>query len=68
MEDDFHDSKQATALDGTQVRGYRAWKRHVTVVMAAYALLAVTAAKARAAYPAPVLPEHDESTHQMTAA
>jgi hypothetical protein len=27
--------------------------------MAAYALLVVTAAKARAAHPAPVLPEHD---------
>lgn len=60
VEDDFQDSKQATALDGTQVRGYRAWKRHVTLVMAAYALLAVTAARARAAHPAPVLPEHDE--------
>jgi hypothetical protein len=59
-EDDFQDSKQATALDGTQVRGYRAWKRHVTPVMAAYALLVVTAAKARAAHPAAVLPEHDE--------
>jgi hypothetical protein len=42
--DDFQDAKQATCLDGTQVRGYRAWKRHVTLVMAAYALPAVTAA------------------------
>jgi len=60
VEDDFQDSKQATALDGTQVRGYRAWKRHVTLVMAAYALLVVTAVVARAAHPAAVLPEHDE--------
>jgi hypothetical protein len=42
------------------VRGYRAWKRHVTLVMAAYALLAVAAAQARAAHPAPARPEHDE--------
>jgi len=60
VEDDFQDSKQVTALDGTQVRGYRAWKRHVTLAMAAYALLVVTAAVARAAHPVPVLPEHDE--------
>jgi SRSO17 transposase len=59
VEDDFQDSKQATCLDGTQVRAYRAWKRHVTLVMAAYALLAVTAAQARAAHPAPILPEND---------
>jgi SRSO17 transposase len=56
VEDDFQDSKQATCLDGTQVRGYTAWKRHVTLVMATYALLAVTAARAKAAHPAPVLP------------
>jgi SRSO17 transposase len=61
VEDDFQDSKQATALDGTQVRGYRAWKRHVTLVMAAYALLAVTAALAKKTHPAPILPsDHDE--------
>jgi SRSO17 transposase len=60
VEDDFQDAKQATAFDGTQMRGYRAWKRHVTLVMAAYALLAVTAAEARAVHPAPVLPEHDQ--------
>ena len=58
VEDDFPGSKQASCLDGTEVHGYRAWKRHV--MMAAYALLAVTAAKARAAHPAPVLPERDE--------
>ena len=60
VEDDFQGPKQATCLDGTQVRGYRAWKRHVTLVMASYALLAVTAAQARAAHPAPALPEHDD--------
>lgn len=36
MEEDFQDSKQATALDGTQVRGYRPRERHITLVMAAY--------------------------------
>lgn len=58
VEDDFQDSKQAVALDGTQVRTYRAWKRHATLVIAAYALLAVTAAQARASHPAQVVP-HD---------
>jgi SRSO17 transposase len=56
LEDDFQDSKQATCLDGTQVRGYTAWKRHVTLVMAAYALLTVTAVQAKAAHPAPSFP------------
>ena len=37
VEDDFQDSKQATSLDGTQVRGYRAWKRRATLAMAAIA-------------------------------
>lgn len=60
VEDDFQDSKQATCLDGTQVRGYRAWKRHVTLVMAAYALLAVTAAQAKAVHAAPVLPRGND--------
>jgi len=39
VEDDFQDSKQATCLDGTQVRGY--------------ALLTVAAAQAKADHPAP---------------
>jgi SRSO17 transposase len=56
VEDDFQDSKGSVGLDETQVRGYRAWKRHVTLAMAAYALLAVTAAAAKAAHPAPLLP------------
>jgi SRSO17 transposase len=60
VEDDFQDSKQAVALDGTQVRGYRAWKRHVTLAMAAYALLAVTTARAKSAHPAPVLPSDED--------
>ena len=60
VEDDFQDSKQAAALDGTQVRSYRAWKRHVTLAMAAYALLAVTTARAKAAHPAPVLPSDED--------
>ena len=57
MEDDFQDAKQTVNLDGTQVRGYRAWRRHATLAMAAYALLAVAAAVARLAHPAPVLPD-----------
>ena len=62
IEDDFQDSKQAVALDGTQVRTYRAWKRHATLALAAYALLAVTTAQAKAAHPIPVLPQDaDES-------
>ena len=61
VEDDLQNSKQASCLAGTQVRGgYAAWKRHVTLVMAAYALLAVTAAQVKAAHPAPVLPARDE--------
>jgi hypothetical protein len=43
-------------LDQTQVRLYRAWKRHVTLAMAALALLAVLTAIETAAHPAPVLP------------
>ena len=58
IEDDFQDAKQSVGLDETQVRGYRAWKRHTALALAAYALLAVTSALAKAAHPAPVLP-HD---------
>ena len=62
VEDDFQSSKQATDLDGTQVRNYQAWKRHVTLVMAAYALLAVTAALAKTTHPTPVLPDDQDQT------
>ena len=57
MEDDFQDSKSTTCLDHTQVRLYRAWKRHVTLAMAALAFLAVLAAIEKSAHPAPVLPD-----------
>jgi len=57
VEDDFQDSKSTVGLDQTQVRLYRAWKRHVTLAMAALAFLAVVAAIERAAHPGPVLPE-----------
>jgi SRSO17 transposase len=57
IEDDFQDAKQSIALDGTQVRGYRAWKRHATLALAAYALLAIASALAKATHPAPVLPD-----------
>ena len=58
VEDDFQDCKSTIGLDQTQVRLYRAWKRHVTLAMAALAFLAVLAAIEKAAHPAPVLP-HD---------
>jgi SRSO17 transposase len=57
VEDDFQDAKGTVGLDQTQVRTYRAWKRHVTLAAAAYALLTVTTAIARRAHPAPVLPD-----------
>jgi SRSO17 transposase len=57
VEDDFQDSKSTVCLDQTQVRLYRAWKRHVALAMAALAFLAVVAAIERSAHPAPVLPE-----------
>ena len=52
MEDDFQDSKGTACLDQTQVRTYWAWKRHVTLAMVAYAVLAITTALARRAHPA----------------
>ncbi|MFI7299985.1 hypothetical protein [Streptomyces sp. NPDC050121] len=52
VEDDFQDSKSTVSLDRTQVRRYRAWKRHVTMAMAALALLAVLAAIDRTSHPA----------------
>jgi SRSO17 transposase len=58
IEDDFQDAKSTVGLDQTQVRLYRAWKRHATLAMAALAFLAVLAAIEKAAHPAPVLP-HD---------
>ena len=57
IEEDFQDAKQAVGLDGTQVRGYRAWKRHTALALAAYTLLAVASALAKAAHPLPVLPD-----------
>jgi SRSO17 transposase len=62
VEDDFQDSKSTVGLDQTQVRLYRAWKRHVTLAMAALAFLAVLAALEKAAHPAPVLPHDPDQT------
>jgi SRSO17 transposase len=53
VEDCFAEAKNETGLDHYQVRLYRAWYRHVTLSMLAYAFLAVTAHAAR---PAPALP------------
>ncbi|MEV5944005.1 transposase [Streptomyces sp. NPDC051994] len=55
VEDDFQDSKSTVSLDQTQVRRYRAGKRHVT--MAALALLAVLAAMDKTGHRAPILPD-----------
>ena len=60
IEDDFQDAKGAIGLDHTQVRGYRAWKRHTTLALAAYALLAIASALAKAAHPQPVLPDEPD--------
>jgi SRSO17 transposase len=57
VEDDFQDSKSTVSLDQTQVRRYRAWKRHVTMAMAALALLAVLAAIDKTCHPVPILPD-----------
>jgi SRSO17 transposase len=62
VEDDFQDAKSTVGLDQTQVRLYRAWKRHVTLAMAALAFLAVLAAIEKAAHPAPVLPHDPDQT------
>lgn len=51
IEDDFQDAKQSVALHQTQVRGYRAWKRHTALALAAYALPAIASALAKAAHP-----------------
>ena len=54
VEDCFAEAKNETGLDHYQVRGYRAWYRHVTLSMLAHAFLAVTARARRAG---PGLPE-----------
>jgi SRSO17 transposase len=48
VEDCFAEAKNETGLDHYQVRGYRAWYRHVTLSMLAHAFLAVTARARRA--------------------
>ncbi|UNZ21295.1 hypothetical protein [Streptomyces sp. 891-h] len=53
--DDFQDSKSTVSLDQTQVRRYRAWKRRITMAMAALALLAVLAAIDKTSHPVPIL-------------
>jgi len=68
VEDDFQDSKTTAGLDQTQVRCYRAWKRHVTLAMVALAFLAVCAAIEHAAHPAPILPEQPDQLPPADAA
>jgi SRSO17 transposase len=60
VEDDFQDAKGTVGLDQTQVRGYRAWKRHATLAMAALAVLELAAAAQRATHPPAVLPHHGD--------
>jgi hypothetical protein len=45
IEESFQAAKNETALDHYQVRKHIAWYRHVTLVLAAQAWLAVTAAR-----------------------
>ncbi|WP_328710949.1 IS701 family transposase [Microbispora hainanensis] len=56
VEEDFQQSKGQAGLDHAQVRRYRSWRRHVILVMAALAVLAVVAAVERGRHPAPVVP------------
>ena len=56
VKDDLQDAKGAVGVDQTQVRGYRAWKRHATLAMVALAVLESAAAEQRATHPVPVLP------------
>ena len=51
IEDDFQDAKRSVGLDETQVRGYRAWKRHTALALAVYALPAIASALDRADRP-----------------
>jgi hypothetical protein len=44
VESCFHDSKGLTGLDEHQVRTWTSWHRYTTLVLAAYAFLAVLAA------------------------
>jgi SRSO17 transposase len=53
IEESFQTAKNETGLDHYQVRGYRAWYRHITLAMVAAAFLVITrdAAKKGALYP-----------------
>jgi SRSO17 transposase len=51
VEDCFAEAKNETGLDHYQVRLHRAWYRHITLSMLAYAFLAVTSYSLR---PGPV--------------
>ncbi len=68
IEDDFQDSKSTASLDQTQVRCYRAWKRHVTLAMAALAFLAAVTAIEEAAHPPRSCPSSPISSRRPIAA
>jgi Transposase DDE domain len=56
VEEDFEFGKDHFGLDHSQVRLYSALLRHVVLAMAALAVCAITAARAKARAPEPILP------------
>jgi len=54
----FEESKGTVGLDQYEVRSWHGWRRHITLAMAAHAVLAV--ARARTLSPAPLAPPRDE--------
>ena len=56
VEEDFEFGKDHFGLDHAQVRLYTALQRHIVLAMAALAVCAVTAARAKTRAPAPILP------------
>lgn len=66
VESCFQDSKGLTGLDQHQVRTWRSWHRYTTLVLAAYAFLAILAARQPRPTPS-MLPAADEIPPLSTA-